>query len=400
MRRAVVCVMAVVCALALILGLVACEREEQGCQDLFGLEPGGGPAVGLVVDRTVSTQAFRLPESTAAAIRDASAGNGRISVLAVDGADAAPRWVLQDAALNDAELDPDTDRFDRITGLAVGCVEELLTTAGPSTPGSDVLTAVQRMADAVADDPAARVHVVTDGLANAGPLDLNQVAVLDAQVQDVVQAVAAAGHQPRFAGQPVEFHGIGQTAGAPLAQPVREWLRELWTAICLTGGATGCAAAPEDVPVAGDGRESQVADAEVAVPGIEPVSVDGGCRWTVGSALLFDGDSADLRPGAAEALAPIAAALRTPGAQADIVGHTSSAGTESGRQTTSELRARAVEDVLVGSGISPDHLEASGVGAEKLLVPDRDAAGRLVEAAAAQNRRVEVTVTGGRGCDR
>ncbi|MGY1846779.1 OmpA family protein [Blastococcus sp. SYSU DS1021] len=397
-RRLATVVAAVMCAIA----LVACERPQDGCPELFGLEPGDGPAVGLVVDRTGSAPRFRLPEAVAEAIRLASADAGRVSVLAVDGPDAAPRWVLQDAALNDPGLDPDTDRFDRIVDLAAGCVAEAIAEAEPTSAGSDVLTAVQRMADSVADDPEAHVAVLTDGLANAGPLDLDLVAVAETPVEALVDALRSAGQLPGFGGQVVELHGIGQTAGEPVAQPVREWLRALWSEICLRGGGQGCAAPPADVPV--DASEAVppggAADAPVAVPAVDGVTVPGGCTWSIGSALLFDGDSAHLRPGAAESLTPIATALRSPGTRAEVVGHTSTAGSPEGRATTSRLRARAVVDLLVSLGVPPEHLAHVGVGAERPLVDDRDAAGELVESAAARNRRVDITVTGVAGCGR
>ncbi|MGX5654044.1 OmpA family protein [Geodermatophilus nigrescens] len=394
-RVAAVAVLAVLACLALI----GCEQPEQDCSDLLGLRPGDGPAVVLVVDRTASAPRFLLPDAVAATVREAAGSNGRVSVLAVDGPGAAPRWVLQDAALNEAGLDADTDRFERIASLAVGCVEDAVATTAPSVPDSDVLTALQRAADSVAAVPSARIALLSDGLANAGPLDLDQVAVADAPVDAVVDALADGGQLPRFTGQQLTLHGIGQTSGEPLAQPVREWLRELWSAVCLRSGATGCSAEPGDVPVDA-ASPAPVPDAAVAVPGIQAVAVGGTCTWTVDSALLFDGDSAALRPGAAEALAPVAAALRAPGATADVVGHTSSFGSLAGQQSTSEQRADAVAGLLVDLAVPADRLRPRGAGATELRVPDRDAAGQLVEAAAAQNRRVEVAVTGASGCGR
>jgi outer membrane protein OmpA-like peptidoglycan-associated protein len=51
-----------------------------------------------------------------------------------------------------------------------------------------------------------------------------------------------------------------------------------------------------------------------------------------------------------------------------------------------------VKAVFLTAGFAPDHVLALGAGEGRLLVHDTDASGRLIPAAAARNRRVEVQI--------
>ncbi len=101
--------------------------------------------------------------------------------------------------------------------------------------------------------------------------------------------------------------------------------------------------------------------------------------------VLFDFDSAELKPEASEVLDRIVEVLELlPDATAQIRGHTDDVGTEEYNLGLSQDRADAVRAYLVDAGIDASRLSTEGVGfAEPVASNDTDE-GR------ARNRRVEV----------
>jgi outer membrane protein OmpA-like peptidoglycan-associated protein len=107
------------------------------------------------------------------------------------------------------------------------------------------------------------------------------------------------------------------------------------------------------------------------------------------SDVLFDFDSANLKPGAREKLARVAGILLAqPGLQMAVEGHTDSVGTDSYNQRLSEQRAFSVRDYLVRQGIQPGAVATAGFGESQPVVSNTTASGRQ------QNRRVELVVSG------
>jgi len=104
--------------------------------------------------------------------------------------------------------------------------------------------------------------------------------------------------------------------------------------------------------------------------------------------IRFDPDSAVLQPSEQRKLDQIAEILRRyPDRDLLIEGHTALAGTESGRQTLSEERARAVGSYLIQRGVrTPERLTYRGWGANRPLAPNDTPENR------ARNRRVEITI--------
>jgi outer membrane protein OmpA-like peptidoglycan-associated protein len=101
--------------------------------------------------------------------------------------------------------------------------------------------------------------------------------------------------------------------------------------------------------------------------------------------ILFDLDSADVRPEAQEAIRSVAETLKHfPGTDVDINGYTDTSGTMAHNQALSETRANAVADELAQDGIDPQSIRAEGYGEDDLAVPTPDG---VREAA---NRRVEI----------
>jgi len=107
------------------------------------------------------------------------------------------------------------------------------------------------------------------------------------------------------------------------------------------------------------------------------------------SDVLFDFNSANLKPGAREKLAKVAGILLAyPGLEIALEGHTDSIGSDQYNQNLSERRAQSVRTYLVGSGITQDMVQAMGFGESQPVVSNDNSAGRQ------QNRRVELVVSG------
>ncbi|MEA3471670.1 MAG: OmpA family protein [Thermodesulfobacteriota bacterium] len=114
----------------------------------------------------------------------------------------------------------------------------------------------------------------------------------------------------------------------------------------------------------------------VPIPAEEPIpsppaeSKKAAFTATLKSDVLFDFDSADLKPGAGKDLDSIATALHNyPETLIRIEGHTDSLGPDAYNKYLSEKRAAAVKDALVQMGIDPARIEAIGLGESKLISP-------------------------------
>lgn len=112
-------------------------------------------------------------------------------------------------------------------------------------------------------------------------------------------------------------------------------------------------------------------------------------RFTLDGSVLFDVDSAALRPEAAAALDALAADLAAASvSRYRVVGHTDATGSDAYNQSLSEARAFAVRDYLAASA-SLIAIEATAQGAGE----SQPAASNATEEGRAANRRVEIIAT-------
>lgn len=103
--------------------------------------------------------------------------------------------------------------------------------------------------------------------------------------------------------------------------------------------------------------------------------------------VLFDFDSADLKPGASEILDEVAEVLLLLSDEtAEIRGHTDDVGSADYNEQLSGERAEAVRDYLVDAGIDAARLSTEGVGFNEPVASNDTDEGR------AQNRRVEIVL--------
>jgi outer membrane protein OmpA-like peptidoglycan-associated protein len=104
--------------------------------------------------------------------------------------------------------------------------------------------------------------------------------------------------------------------------------------------------------------------------------------------VLFDFDSADVRPDAAQALAQLATVIRAyPAGRVQIEGHTDAKGNDAYNQRLSERRAASVKSWLTErEAIPADQLTTRGAGESRPVADNATDAGRQ------RNRRVEVVI--------
>lgn len=114
-----------------------------------------------------------------------------------------------------------------------------------------------------------------------------------------------------------------------------------------------------------------------------------GTRLVLDSSVLFDFDSAQVRPDAAATLDAVAAVLADVPA-ARVEGHTDSVSDDAYNQTLSEKRASAVVAALAQRGMAGD-LEAVGFGESRPVAPN-ELDGQDNPAGRQLNRRVEIVV--------
>jgi outer membrane protein OmpA-like peptidoglycan-associated protein len=116
-----------------------------------------------------------------------------------------------------------------------------------------------------------------------------------------------------------------------------------------------------------------------------------GARMTLQEDVLFQTDSAALRPGAIDKLRPLAAYLRdNDGVRVSIDGFTDSRGSDAHNQDLSERRAASVRAAFDQMGVTSARFRIRGHGEQDPVATNATAAGMRL------NRRVEVTLLGQR----
>ena len=103
--------------------------------------------------------------------------------------------------------------------------------------------------------------------------------------------------------------------------------------------------------------------------------------------ILFDFDSATVRPGLRSDLNVLAGSLlRYPDSTVFVVGHTDNTRSAEYNQNLSQRRAQAVANVLMDGGVRPSRIIATGRGEDQPIASNLTAEGRAL------NRRVDITI--------
>jgi OOP family OmpA-OmpF porin len=108
-----------------------------------------------------------------------------------------------------------------------------------------------------------------------------------------------------------------------------------------------------------------------------------GCPMEQTLKLLFDFDSAELRPESINELERVVGFMNdVPFATTLVEGHTDSVGSDTYNMKLSERRAKAVFDYLASRGVDPARVKSVGMGESQPIADNATAEGRQ------QNRRV------------
>jgi outer membrane protein OmpA-like peptidoglycan-associated protein len=151
----------------------------------------------------------------------------------------------------------------------------------------------------------------------------------------------------------------------------------------IIGAAVGGAAGA----IIGAVMDRQAREIDQEIPGATVERVGEGIQVTFASGLLFDFDSARIRPDASHNLDALASSLHKYGkSNLMIVGHTDAIGSASYNQDLSVRRANSAAAYLESRGVSRWRVATRGLGEEEPVASNESESGRQ------QNRRVEVAI--------
>jgi photosystem I P700 chlorophyll a apoprotein A2 len=195
-----------------------------------------------------------------------------------------------------------------------------------------------------------------------------------------------------------------------MRRAVRTGVRTSWgllAALCALAPA-GAAFAQDAGASAPRGKvlplQGKVLDIVGVTLGLEATLRDLGAKVTaqeirieLAADVLFDFDSAKLRPEAQESLRKLASVVAAnPGRPVEIEGHTDSHGADAYNQQLSEQRAASVKDWLVAQGgIEPARIHTRGLGETRPKAPNARPDGSDDPDGRQQNRRVEIAIRTG-----
>jgi len=172
--------------------------------------------------------------------------------------------------------------------------------------------------------------------------------------------------------------GAGAAAGAAIGKATGSTARG-----AIIGAAVGGTAGA----LIGRRMDQQAERLAKSLPNAKVERVGEGILVTFDSGILFDFDSAELRPEARTNLANLARSLQEfDKTSVMLVGHTDAIGSEDYNQRLSERRARAAAEFLIAQGVARDRIVAIGRGELEPVASNDDEWGRQ------QNRRVEVAI--------
>ena len=176
--------------------------------------------------------------------------------------------------------------------------------------------------------------------------------------------------------------GGGAAAGAILGRVIGGGARG--TAI---GAIIGAAAGGTAGALIGRKMDKQAADLQNDMKNAKVERVGEGIKITFDSGILFDTNSATLRPASEADITKMAAVLQKyPDTNVLIEGHTDNSGSDAINQPLSERRAQAVAKSTAAKGVASSRVSATGYGSTQPVADNTTPEGKQA------NRRVEVAI--------
>ena len=173
--------------------------------------------------------------------------------------------------------------------------------------------------------------------------------------------------------------GAGGAAGAAIGKATGDNTAEGAIIGAVLGGTAGA--------IIGQQMDRRAKELAEDLENAEVERVGEGIKVTFDNALLYDFDSAELRPQARTNLRNLASTLEDfEETEVLVVGHTDATGTDAYNQRLSELRAVAAAEFLTEQGIRPSRITTVGRGESEPVAANETAEGRQ------ENRRVEVAI--------
>jgi len=175
--------------------------------------------------------------------------------------------------------------------------------------------------------------------------------------------------------------GIGAATGA-LAGAVIGHQAGSRTKGAVIGGVAGAAVGT----AIGYQLDKQAKELE-QIPNMEVARQEDSLLVTMSEAILFDVNSAALKPQAQSVLTQTADVMvRYPESDILVKGHTDSTGSEVYNQELSERRAKSVQNFLIANGVASQRITAIGFGKTMPVATNDTLEGRE------KNRRVEIEI--------
>ena len=153
------------------------------------------------------------------------------------------------------------------------------------------------------------------------------------------------------------------------------------------GAILGAAAGGTTGALIGRKMDKQAAELQRNMAGAKVERVGEGIKITFDSGILFDTNSANLRPASTADINKLSTTLKEyPDTNILVEGHTDNTGTDAINQPLSENRAQSVANALTSDGVAGSRITTKGYGSSQPIADNSTEAGRQA------NRRVEIAI--------
>lgn len=360
--------------------------------DLSGYQTPDG--IAIVVANTANSPAPTLSGTASALVEDLMTDQTLPTLWSATGNPSQIRVPLQTISATNSRKKNQT----RVANNLVRIDDAIKTT--PSTPGMSLFEGIGVALDALASQGVSSpwIILVGSGLDDTGPMTTT-TGILGEDPARVADRVAATNPGMRLDGITILATSLGYTAPpqTPPSDAQRQLISDTWDATLTRLGAT-VVQDPLPAPACSVNSDQPVIPTEL--PEITVKCEAQKLTYELPSALLFGGDSAELRQNVAALLdEPVQILLDNPSAQVELVGHTASTQETTDDQSVqlSTRRAEAVATVLEAGGIDLSRITWRGVGDTEPRHEDLNADGTQNEHAA-EERRVDLFITGVASC--